>query len=124
MSIGRREALVHGKNGTIKAGSMEIRMGRRVVHSPHAHMVFVTERRGKVVNIAHLKRLEEICRDVRPDFEAELRAARVQRRTKSRASACDLSAEGTPFGTRQQPQGRFKPAPQGRVPGNLHLLRT
>src|SRR5215472_2999345 len=50
---------------------MEIRMGRRVVHSPHAHMVFVTERRGKVFNIAHLKRLEEICRDVRSDFEAE-----------------------------------------------------
>ena len=46
-------------------------MGRRVVHSPHAHMVFVTERRGKVFNIAHLKRLEEICRDVRSDFEAE-----------------------------------------------------
>jgi hypothetical protein len=27
------------------------------------------------------------------------------------------------FRNGQQPQGRFKPAPQGRVPGNLHLLQ-
>jgi putative transposase len=52
---------------------MEIRKGRRVVSSLHAHMVFVTKRRGKVFNIAHLKRLEEICRDVCSDFEAELK---------------------------------------------------
>ena len=36
-------------------------------------MVFVTKRRGKVFNIAHLERLEEICRDVCSDFEAELK---------------------------------------------------
>src|SRR5215469_13234239 len=36
-------------------------------------MVFVTKRRGKVFNIAHLKRLEEICRDVCSDFEVELK---------------------------------------------------
>src|SRR5215469_1208652 len=36
-------------------------------------MVFVTKRRGKVFNIAHLKQLEEICRDVCSDFEAELK---------------------------------------------------
>jgi putative transposase len=52
---------------------MEIRKGRRVVYALHAHMVFVTKRRGKVFNIAHLKRLEEICRDVCSDFEPELK---------------------------------------------------
>src|SRR5262249_2766344 len=46
---------------------------RHVVYALHAHMVFVTKRRGKVFNIAHLKRLEEICRDVCSDFEAELK---------------------------------------------------
>jgi REP element-mobilizing transposase RayT len=45
--------------------------GYRVVYALHAHMVFVTNRRGKVFDIAHLKRLEEICRDVCCDFEAE-----------------------------------------------------
>jgi len=59
--------------GTIKAGSMEIRKGRRVAYAQHAHLVFVTKRRGKVFNLAHLKRLEEICRDVCSDFEAELK---------------------------------------------------
>ncbi|HXW29071.1 MAG TPA: IS200/IS605 family transposase [Xanthobacteraceae bacterium] len=52
---------------------MEIRKGRHVVYALHAHMVFVTKRRGKVFNIAHLKRLEEICRDVCSDFEVELK---------------------------------------------------
>ena len=52
---------------------MEIRKGRRVVYALHAHMVFVAKRRGKVFNIAHLKRLEEICRDICSDFEAELK---------------------------------------------------
>src|SRR5215469_14065031 len=52
---------------------MEIRKGRRVVYALHAHMVFVSKRRGKVFNIAHLERLEEICRDVCSDFEAELK---------------------------------------------------
>ena len=52
---------------------MEIRKGRRVVYALHAHMVFVTKRCGKVFTIAHLKRLEEICRDVCCDFEAELK---------------------------------------------------
>jgi hypothetical protein len=52
---------VHGKNGAAKTWSMEIRKGRRVVYALHAHMVFVTKRRGQVFNIAHLKRLEEIC---------------------------------------------------------------
>jgi putative transposase len=33
----------------------------------------VTKRRGKVFNFAHLKRLEEICRDVGSDFEAEVK---------------------------------------------------
>jgi hypothetical protein len=40
---------------------MRIRKGRRVVYLLHTHMVFGTKRRGKVCNIVHLKRLEEIC---------------------------------------------------------------
>src|SRR5215469_5687050 len=67
------KALVHRKSGTVKAWSMEIRKGRRVVYALQAHKVFVTKRRGKIFNIAHLKRLEEICRDVCSDFEAELK---------------------------------------------------
>lgn len=39
----------------------------------HAHMVFVTKRRGKVFTGTHLKRLEEIFRSVCADFEAELK---------------------------------------------------
>lgn len=52
---------------------MEIRKGRHVVYLIHAHLVFVTKRRGKVFGGAHLKRLEEIFRSVCADFEAELR---------------------------------------------------
>ena len=39
----------------------------------HAHLVFVTKRRGKVFGVAHRKRLEEIFRSVCTDFEVELR---------------------------------------------------
>jgi putative transposase len=43
---------------------MEIRKGRHVVYVLHAHLVFVTKRRGKVFNAAHLRRLQEIFRSV------------------------------------------------------------
>ena len=42
---------MHGKSGTVKAWSMEIRKGRRVVYALHAHMVFVAKRRGKVFRL-------------------------------------------------------------------------
>src|SRR5262244_3355877 len=52
---------------------VEIRKGRHVVYLLHAHLVFVTKRRGKVFGAAHLKRLEEIFRSVCADFEVVLK---------------------------------------------------
>jgi putative transposase len=52
---------------------MEIRQGRHVVYLLHAHLVFVTKRRGKVFRAEHLKRLEQIFRSVCADFEAVLK---------------------------------------------------
>src|SRR5215467_8601848 len=52
---------------------MEIRKGRHVVYVLHAHLVFVTKRRGKVFDAARIKRLEEIFRSVCTDFEAVLK---------------------------------------------------
>jgi putative transposase len=52
---------------------VEIRKGRHVVYLLHAHLVFVTKRRGKVFGVAHLKRLEEIFRSVCTNFEVILK---------------------------------------------------
>lgn len=52
---------------------MELRTGRHVVFMLHAHLVFTTKRRGKVLTREHLVRLEAIFRDVCKDFEVELR---------------------------------------------------
>lgn len=52
---------------------MELRSGRHVVFMLHAHLVFTTKRRGKVLTRDHLARLEAIFRDVCADFEVELR---------------------------------------------------
>ena len=52
---------------------MEIRKGRHVVYLLHAHLVFVTKRRGRVFGVSHLKRLEEIFRSVCADFEVVLK---------------------------------------------------
>src|SRR5262244_127089 len=52
---------------------MEIRKGRHVVYVLHAHLMFVTKRRGKVFDAARIKRLEEIFRSVCTDFEAVLK---------------------------------------------------
>jgi putative transposase len=52
---------------------VEIRKGRHVVYLLHAHLVFLTKRRGKVFGAAHLRRLEEIFRSVCTDFEVALK---------------------------------------------------
>ena len=52
---------------------MEIRKGRHVVYLLHAHIVFVTKRRGKVFNAQHIFRLESIFTSVCMDFGVELR---------------------------------------------------
>jgi putative transposase len=52
---------------------VEIRKRRHVIYLLHAHLVFVTKRRGKVFGAAHLKRLEEIFRSVCTDFEVILK---------------------------------------------------
>ena len=52
---------------------MDIRTGRHVVFCLHAHLVFTTKRRGKVLTSAHLERLRAIFASVCADFEAELR---------------------------------------------------
>ncbi|KAB8197643.1 IS200/IS605 family transposase [Nonomuraea phyllanthi] len=51
----------------------DIRTGRHCVFALHAHLVFVTKFRHRVFTDAHLRRLEEIMRDVCADFEVELR---------------------------------------------------
>lgn len=50
----------------------DIRTGRHCAFLLHAHLVFVTKYRHKVFTDRHLKRLEEILRDVCADFETEL----------------------------------------------------
>jgi putative transposase len=51
---------------------MDIRTGRHVVFCLHAHLVFTTKRRGKVLSAQHLDRLKEIFESVCADFEVEL----------------------------------------------------
>ncbi|NGO73696.1 IS200/IS605 family transposase [Streptomyces boncukensis] len=50
----------------------KIRAGRHCAFVMHAHLVFVTKFRHKVFADRHLKRMEEIMRDVCADFETEL----------------------------------------------------
>jgi len=52
---------------------MDIRTGRHVVFMIHAHLVFTTKKRGKVLSSQHLDRLKEIFAAICVDFEAELR---------------------------------------------------
>lgn len=52
---------------------MDIRTGRHVVFMLHAHLVFTTKRRGKVLTPAHLDRLRAVFESVCADFEVELR---------------------------------------------------
>jgi len=49
-----------------------IRTGRHCAFLLHAHLVFVTKYRHKVFADRHLRRMEEIMRDVCADFETEL----------------------------------------------------
>ncbi|MER7988485.1 IS200/IS605 family transposase [Streptomyces noursei] len=49
-----------------------IRTGRHCAFVMHAHLVFVTKFRHNVFGDRHLKRMEEIMRDVCADFETEL----------------------------------------------------
>ncbi|MFI8294131.1 IS200/IS605 family transposase [Streptomyces sp. NPDC085614] len=54
------------------ADIQQIRTGRHCVFALHAHLVFVTKFRHRVFTDAHLKRMEEIMRDVATDFECEI----------------------------------------------------
>ncbi|MFJ8313248.1 MULTISPECIES: IS200/IS605 family transposase [unclassified Streptomyces] len=51
---------------------VNIRTGRHCTFLMHAHLVFVTKYRHNVFTDAHLRRMEEIMRDVCADFETEL----------------------------------------------------
>lgn len=50
----------------------EIRTGRHCIFALHAHLVFVTKYRHHVFTDRHLRRMEEIMREVCADFECEL----------------------------------------------------
>ena len=52
--------------------STQIRTGRHVVYSLHAHLVFVTKYRRAVFTKAMLERMEEIGASVCEDFERSL----------------------------------------------------
>jgi putative transposase len=60
---------------------MDIRTGRHVVFMIHAHLVFTTKKRGKVLSSQHLDRLKEIFAAICVDFEAELREFNGERIT-------------------------------------------
>jgi hypothetical protein len=99
---------------------VEIREGRRVVYSLHAHLVFVTKRRGKVFGAAHLKasggNLSVCLRRLRGGVEG------VQRRNGPRPLADRVSPEGSPVRTGQQSQGRVRSAHEAGIPGDRHVL--
>ncbi|MBF6180750.1 IS200/IS605 family transposase [Nocardia otitidiscaviarum] len=50
----------------------DIRTGRHVTYTLHAHLVFVTKYRHPVFTDTHLRSTEQIMRQVCQDFEAEL----------------------------------------------------
>jgi putative transposase len=52
---------------------MDIRTGRHVVFCLHAHLVFTTKRRGRVLAPQHLDRLRQIFDRVCAEFDVELR---------------------------------------------------
>ncbi len=58
----------------LMTGYDAIRTGRHCVFVLHAHLVFVTKYRHPVFAAAHLRRMEEIMRDVCADFETGLAA--------------------------------------------------
>src|SRR5262249_27615039 len=99
---------------------MEIRKGRHVVYLLHAHLVFVTKRRGKVFDAARIKRLEEIFRSVCTDFEAVLKEFNGEPRPRTLAG--QLSAEGAPVRVDEQPQRRLVAAHEAGIPGYLDVL--
>jgi putative transposase len=51
---------------------LDVRTGRHCVFVLHAHLVFVTKYRHRVLSARHLARLETIFGDVCEDFGAEL----------------------------------------------------
>lgn len=52
---------------------MDVRKGRSVVYELHAHMIFVTKKRGKVLSGEMLEYLKEVFTHVCNCFDAELR---------------------------------------------------
>jgi putative transposase len=61
----------------------EIRTGRHCTFVLHAHLVFVTKYRHKVFTDVHLRRMEEIMRDVCADFEVELSSSTARTTTST-----------------------------------------
>jgi putative transposase len=57
----------------LSSQSTDVRTGRHVVYDLHAHLVFTTKRRGKVLAPEHLERLKAISASVCADFGVELR---------------------------------------------------
>lgn len=51
---------------------MEIRKGRHVVYSLHAHLVFVTKKRGKIFNQERLQFVKEVMERVCNDLDVDI----------------------------------------------------
>lgn len=51
---------------------MEIRKGRHVVYSLHAHLVFVTKKRGKIFNHERLQFVKEVMERVCNDLDVDI----------------------------------------------------
>ncbi|WP_430501547.1 IS200/IS605 family transposase [Micromonospora trifolii] len=54
------------------AGLGDIRTGTHCTFALHAHLVFVTKYRHRVLSDQHLNRMEDIMRTVCADFDTEL----------------------------------------------------
>ena len=80
-----------------------IRTGRHCTFVLHAHLVFVTKFRHNVFTDAHLRRMEEIMRDVARDFECEI--VEFNGEQQPRPPARELPAEGRPVQAGQQLKG-------------------
>src|SRR5215475_7739902 len=96
---------------------MEIRKGRHVVYVLHAHLVFVTKRRGRCSTpLAPGGNIPIGLHRLRSGAEG------IQRRTRPRTLAGPLSAEGAPVRVDEQPQRRLVAAHEAGIPGYLDVL--
>src|SRR4030088_1300683 len=94
---------------------MDIRTGRHVVFMIHAHLVFTTKKRGKVLSSQHLDRLKEIFAAICVDFGREAKARAEREAAAKAAEEARIQAEQKSGACRsQKARGRRAPRQGGR----------